>query len=627
MRPNSYLPAAVTFALAAALCIGAASLTVTQIEARSVRTLDEALDDAGIEWATVSADGLTIEMEGTAPDEAARFRALSVAGQIVEGTRVQDRMEVAKRQQIAAPRFSVEVLRAEDGISLIGLIPAEMDRLALLEQIARHAFNTPITDLLQTATYPAPDTWDEALDLGMEALSRSEKAKISIAADRVAVETMAKDADARRKLETALRGLAPKGVDLELSITAPRPVIAPFILRLTRNGETSRFDACSAGTETGRDRVLAAAETLGIENARCQIGLGVPSPHWADVATKAVQAMQRVPEGTLTISDLAIRIDAAAGTEDFGRTAADLRSALPPEFSLAALEADAEAVEPDAGPAEFTATRNSNGQVQLSGRVGDTLHQATVASYGRALFGSDQVTAGFAPEDEVPAGWTPRLLAGLDALSVLHDGSIRVTEDSLAVSGVSGSQDGSSLIAGRLSGRLGEDVRYEIDVSYDERLDASLALPSPEECVAQINNILQTRQITFDPGSATIDPGSRDSVRGVAEILGNCEGIPMEVGGYTDSQGREEMNRDLSQQRAEAVLAALLAQRVPVSALTAVGYGEENPIADNDTPEGREANRRIEFKLLEGQEEAAPADGDDAKAAATVEETEAGTAE
>ncbi|SFH43403.1 OmpA-OmpF porin, OOP family [Palleronia marisminoris] len=631
MRSKPLLPVAVTFTLAAALCIGAASLTVTQIEARSVRAIDEALGDAGIDWATVSADGLTIDMAGTAPDEAARFRALSVAGQIVEGTRVQDRMDVAQRQQIAAPRFSIEVLRAEDGISLIGLVPAEMDRLAFLERIARHAFNTPITDLLQTASYPAPEAWDEALDFGIEALARSEKAKISIDADQVEVVTMAQDAEARRALEDTLNDLAPDGVEVALNITAPRPVIAPFILRLTRQGETSRFDACSASTEEGRARILDAAEPLGIDGARCQIGLGVPSPEWADVATEAMRAMQRVPEGTLTISDLAIRIDAAAGTEDFGRTVAALRAGLPPEFSLTALEADAEAVEPDAGPAEFTATRSPEGAVQLSGRVGDALDRATVASYGRALFGGDQVNDGFAPEEEVPAGWTPRLLAGLDALSVLNNGAIRVTEESLSVTGVSGSQDGSSLIAGRLSSRLGDDARYEIEVSYDERLDASLGLPTPEECVAEINNILQTRQITFDPGSATIDPASRDSVRGVAEILGKCESVPMEVGGYTDSQGREEMNRQLSQERAEAVLAALLALRVPVSTLTAMGYGEESPIADNDTPEGREANRRIEFKLLSGEEEAATPDDASAEDAAEVvedeQEDEAGTAE
>jgi OOP family OmpA-OmpF porin len=72
----------------------------------------------------------------------------------------------------------------------------------------------------------------------------------------------------------------------------------------------------------------------------------------------------------------------------------------------------------------------------------------------------------------------------------------------------------------------------------------------------------------------------------------------MEIGGHTDAQGSEEGNRALSQTRAEAVLLALQGRQVDVSALTAVGYGESRPIADNETEAGREANRRIEFTLL-----------------------------
>ena len=79
----------------------------------------------------------------------------------------------------------------------------------------------------------------------------------------------------------------------------------------------------------------------------------------------------------------------------------------------------------------------------------------------------------------------------------------------------------------------------------------------------------------------------------------------MEVGGYTGSQGREEMNKALSQRRADAVLSALLARRVLTTNLTAHGYGEENPIADNDTEAGREANRRIEFRLIGASAQAA----------------------
>ena len=71
----------------------------------------------------------------------------------------------------------------------------------------------------------------------------------------------------------------------------------------------------------------------------------------------------------------------------------------------------------------------------------------------------------------------------------------------------------------------------------------------------------------------------------------------MEIGGHTDSQGSEGGNQALSQARAEAVLLALQGRRVDVSGMTATGYGEAQPIADNQTEEGREANRRIEFVL------------------------------
>jgi OOP family OmpA-OmpF porin len=87
----------------------------------------------------------------------------------------------------------------------------------------------------------------------------------------------------------------------------------------------------------------------------------------------------------------------------------------------------------------------------------------------------------------------------------------------------------------------------------------------------------------------------------IAEILRDCGDIRIEIGGHTDSQGREEMNESLSQERAQAVLNELRARRVLTSSFTAKGYGESQPIADNDTEEGREANRRIEFRLLRPQ--------------------------
>ena len=85
----------------------------------------------------------------------------------------------------------------------------------------------------------------------------------------------------------------------------------------------------------------------------------------------------------------------------------------------------------------------------------------------------------------------------------------------------------------------------------------------------------------------------------IAEVLKQCGALRLEIQGHTDSQGREIMNLELSQARATSVLNELRARRVLTSTFSAKGYGETQPIAENNSEEGREANRRIEFRLIQ----------------------------
>jgi OOP family OmpA-OmpF porin len=110
--------------------------------------------------------------------------------------------------------------------------------------------------------------------------------------------------------------------------------------------------------------------------------------------------------------------------------------------------------------------------------------------------------------------------------------------------------------------------------------------------------VTEARKILFDPGSASITADTQPVVDDIADILKKCPDLKMRIAGFTDSQGREQMNQQLSQQRASAVLDALRLRRVLVSSFDAIGFGEANPIATNDTEAGREANRRIEFSLI-----------------------------
>ena len=134
----------------------AANFSVTLIEESSEIGVRDALDDAGMTWAEVQADGLQVTLAGIAPTEAIRFKALTTAGSVVDAARVIDEMDVQAQAAIAPPRFSAEVLRNDSGMSIIGLIPATSDRDLTMARFREMTGEDNVADLLEQADYPAP---------------------------------------------------------------------------------------------------------------------------------------------------------------------------------------------------------------------------------------------------------------------------------------------------------------------------------------------------------------------------------------------------------------------------------------------------------------------------------------
>ncbi|WP_411974566.1 OmpA family protein [Sulfitobacter faviae] len=624
MRLSAIFTIALTFAAAAVVSLVAASFSVQLIEDTSEIGVRDALDAQGMTWAEVQADGLQVTLAGIAPTEAVRFRALSTAGTVVDAARVIDEMEVEAQSGIAPPRFSAEVLRNDAGISIIGLIPTSTDREAVIDAFGDMAGDASVTDLLESADYPAPEGWEDALSFAVQAMADLPRAKASVDAGRVTITAIADSAAAKAQMERKLQRAAPPSLRLRLDIAAPRPVITPFTLRFEIAAEGARFDACSADTEAAADRILKAGITAGAsESADCTIGLGVPSPNWGRAVALTIDALRRLGQGSISFADADITLLAAPGTESttFDRVVGELENALPDVFALTAKLPEVE--DPDAGPPEFTATLSPEGQVQLRGRLSNEGLRDLADSYAKSHFGSGNVYTAARLDEALPGDWATRVLTGLEAMASLANGSVKVTPDRLEVMGNTGNKDANTTVASLLADKLGEGADYSIDIIYQEKLDPIAGLPTPEECEAEIREILKIGKITFEPGSATIDASALGTMDDIAEVLKNCGDIRLEIQGYTDSQGRESMNLSLSQSRAESVLNELRARRVLTSSFVAKGYGEENPIADNKTEEGREANRRIEFRLI--QPEAEPPE--DETALESAEETGDTTAE
>jgi outer membrane protein OmpA-like peptidoglycan-associated protein len=122
----------------------------------------------------------------------------------------------------------------------------------------------------------------------------------------------------------------------------------------------------------------------------------------------------------------------------------------------------------------------------------------------------------------------------------------------------------------------------------------------------QLNKILETRDsarglivsmsdVLFDTGQFSLKPGAREKLAKVAGILIAYPGLNIEVGGYTDNVGSDEMNQKLSENRAGAVRDYLVKEGVGTNSVTAKGYGNTLPVASNDNASGRQMNRRVEL--------------------------------
>jgi outer membrane protein OmpA-like peptidoglycan-associated protein len=157
-----------------------------------------------------------------------------------------------------------------------------------------------------------------------------------------------------------------------------------------------------------------------------------------------------------------------------------------------------------------------------------------------------------------------------------------------------------------------EAERARAEVAAVEANAASARARVEEERVAlraklfqQFSEILETRDTTrglivnvggvlFDTGQHTLRPAAREKLARFAGIVLVHAGLDIRSEGFTDSVGSDAANQLLSQQRADAVGRFLIEQGLPGERVTAVGYGESNPVASNDTAEGREKNRRVE---------------------------------
>ena len=154
-----------------------------------------------------------------------------------------------------------------------------------------------------------------------------------------------------------------------------------------------------------------------------------------------------------------------------------------------------------------------------------------------------------------------------------------------------------ALIGAAAGAALGGGAGYYLDVQESKLRDKMRG--TGVSVTRQGDNIVlnMPNNVTFDSSSSTLKPAGANTLTGVAMVLKEYPKTAVNVVGYTDSTGSQDLNMRLSQQRADSVASSLIVQGVEASRVRTKGMGPANPIASNSTTEGKAQNRRVEITL------------------------------
>lgn len=279
-----------------------------------------------------------------------------------------------------------------------------------------------------------------------------------------------------------------------------------------------------------------------------------------------------------------------AAKEDAGRIAKDIHGVRTVTNNLQVVAA----ISPYVTQAEFDGSK-----LLLTGHVPDEDARASVVDEANSLFSNtnieDRLKIGAGHSD----GWRAAFSRGMQNLAQLNNGLTRVDDLSLTVRGNAKDLALKNALDSAVLAPLNGNFKASSKIVAPKPKPAATPKPvvAALNCQKEFNNALSSNTILFATSSAEIDSSSYALLDQLAATAAKCPDANIEIGGHTDSVGDASMNQSLSEARANSVVSYLISKGTPAERLSAVGYGENNPIADNDTRDGRTVNRRIELQV------------------------------
>jgi OOP family OmpA-OmpF porin len=411
-----------------------------------------------------------------------------------------------------------------------------------------------------------------------------DKTRIAVAGRDVSFAADAFSEDGRRSAVASVEAVP--GVRLVNDNTRLVPEAKPFtwsaerdVVRVTLGG--------SAPLPAVKGRLLESARSSlnGVEvTDRMGLARGAP-PRFDAAALLLIDQIGKLKDGKITLTDNQVSLSGMARDLGAREAIASALKNLPEGFAVAANEIKAP-------PYIFQAYKDPVAlTLTLTGYVPDNnVHAALVAAAGRKFF-NEKVVDNLKASVGAPAGFSDAVIPALGALSRLSTGTLIVSDREVKLSGDALYEAAAGQIRAGLTKDLprGWQGRPEISVK------PAAAPVDPTVCQQLFSDLLGKRRIRFEPGRAVIDPDSTGLLDRLTETAMRCPAANIEIAGHTDAAGNDSFNQQLSEKRAQAVADYLVQAGLPAERFTATGYGSMQPLAGNDTDEGKAQNRRIEF--------------------------------
>ena len=363
--------------------------------------------------------------------------------------------------------------------------------------------------------------------------------------------------------------------------------------------------------ERSIERIIAAVSgKFGSTNVEDDMStyVGSARPRWLEGTIEFIDQIEDVENPFIKITHSGASVGGTVSSLETGERKASLATRLlgsyldvETDFTVAAAAAPPAADEPvrpaSTRPAELTISHQGGSRV-ISGIVGSNREAEAIRAGAGNLFNSEFEDRLLVDDDVAEAPWIAEAIAIANNTRNVEDFSLSIDNDQLQLSG-----NVTDRISGRSLASAAADIagdKLSVVNNFTPTISGPITLSGEELLADELQrelNSLDTAAIVFKSGSTELTADAKLVLNDVADVIMTYRDLVVEIAGHTDSSGDSLTNLELSRKRAIAVQEYLVDRQVPQARLQPIGYGETNPIADNLTPQGQAANRRIEFKL------------------------------